>query len=213
MSLAMQSDAIRAALVNHNGGIWIDADTIVTSHRFQNYIESFNSDCVMIGDCSRDILFGAFIYSASPHGAFMNKWYETVVEHVSRYKKAHYIHKLTGLMRSEYKRTHNWDWCVNAIIDPLQKQMTEKDFKRIDKDLINALPETKNNLKCGQTQAERYREFYFNNTEGSLSELNNGGIILLHNSWTPEEFKSLDEQKFLESDIYLAKIIKEILND
>ena len=47
MPLSIQADAIRVALLNKYGGIWIDADTIITSGEFLKGLEKY--ELVMLG--------------------------------------------------------------------------------------------------------------------------------------------------------------------
>ena len=48
MSLAIQADAIRVAILKKYGGIWFDIDTIITNRKFIKEIEK--KELVMIGE-------------------------------------------------------------------------------------------------------------------------------------------------------------------
>ena len=41
----------------------------------------------------------------------------------------------------------------------------------------------------------------------------NKGIILLHNSWTPQKYKDMSKEEFLTTDTLLAKLLIKILNN
>ena len=61
MSTMVQTDAIRVAILNKFGGIWMDSDNIVTNGKF---IKSFkNEELVMIWDKFVSYPFIAFIYT------------------------------------------------------------------------------------------------------------------------------------------------------
>ena len=60
-TLPIQADAIRVAILEKYGGIWMDADTIITKY---NCINMFNgSDLVMFGDSNNKTPNIGFIYS------------------------------------------------------------------------------------------------------------------------------------------------------
>ena len=56
-----------------------------------------------------------------------------------------------------------------------------------------------------------YRQFYFENDFSQEVIKNTKGIILLHNSWTPEEFKEMTEEEILNQNNTLSNILKTIL--
>ena len=58
MSIMVQSDAIRIAILNKFGGIWMDADTIITSKEFLRYFNS--SDLAMVMDKNTGFQFWKF---------------------------------------------------------------------------------------------------------------------------------------------------------
>ncbi len=58
-----------------------------------------------------------------------------------------------------------------------------------------------------------YKNFYFYNDYSDFALKDNGGIILLHNSWTPKEFKLMSKEEFLKINNTLANILQKILVD
>ena len=58
--------------------------------------------------------------------------------------------------------------------------------------------------------SEGYINLWFNKNNNSSPILQDNYIIMLHNSWTPYEFKNMDEKSFLESDILLSKLLKNL---
>lgn len=94
----------------------------------------------------------------------------------------------------------------------LLRSLHEREITIIDRDLVGAFPEhlfgrNINNIE----KIELYRDFYFNSRLGFMVDEileRNKGIIMLHNSWTPEEFKFLSEKDFLETKVLLAQLLK-----
>ena len=60
MSLPIQADAIRVALLNKYGGIWMDADTIITNGEFLNNLEKY--ELSMFGRNNSQHIIILFIY-------------------------------------------------------------------------------------------------------------------------------------------------------
>jgi len=52
--------------------------------------------------------------------------------------------------------------------------------------------------------------FYFSPGNPKKIIDNNHGIILLHNSWTPNKYKKMSEEEFLKQDILLAHLLRKI---
>lgn len=213
MSLAKQSDAIRAAVLYENGGIWMDADTIITDKGFLDYVQEQKCDVIMIGRPKTDgALYGAFIFARKPLANFISDWYKELTPRIEMYRwlvKHSILRKI--FFRKEWADAESWDYCENAIIDRLGKEYAFPDFMCIDRDDIVALPEYISPLATQITnKSELYCKYYFNSVETNSLPVTKG-IILLHNSWTPEEYRKMDEDTFIKQRILLAKILKEVL--
>lgn len=75
---------------------------------------------------------------------------------------------------------------------------------------MNAFPEFKWAGSEANPRAS-YQVFYFQ--ENGLDVLaDNSGLILLHNSWTPEPYKRMSEDEFLRQDVSLAQLFKQVLD-
>ena len=213
MDLAMQSDCIRCAILRQHGGIWIDADTIITNGNIFNKISS--TDCHMIGRKNDGVLYGAFIYTKAPYTDFINEWFNKLVSHVATYRFCTKFKKPKFLFNKLYNKTRNWDWCVNAIIDKLPQKILPPKFDYTDKDEIGALPEflspMAKNIKSVTDKIQLYRDFYFKSGDPDSAIKNTHGIILLHNSWTPNEYKNMTKEEFMKSDTMIAKLLKKVL--
>lgn len=211
MELAKQSDAIRAALIDKNGGIWMDADTIVTSASFFNNMN--NCETVMIGRQSDGVIYGAFIYARNPKAAFVNKWLSELPWRVAKYKILSRNKLLRKIFKSAWRAAQNWDYCVNAIIDPIYKSFSDDEFLLLDKDEIVALPEyVSSKNKPGIAKDKLYQDFYFKPGDAKKEILDKcQGIVLLHNSWTPQKYKEMSVNEFLQKDILIADLLRTLL--
>ncbi|MGX2971079.1 hypothetical protein [Helicobacter sp. T3_23-1059] len=106
------------------------------------------------------------------------------------------------------KRLGQWDYIGNSLLSRYLK--TKNGYVKINRDKINALPENEY-LKDSQYIIRNYQHFYFENDFSLEVMKETKGIILLHNSWTPQKFLTMSEKEFLEQDNTLANILKIIL--
>ena len=102
----------------------------------------------------------------------------------------------------------------DALISSVIAGIKEEPLSNIDYVEIYALPENiwkeENNIKLSNTKV--YKQFYFKNDFSDYVLSKNKGIICLHNSWTPSEFKLMSEKEFLEQNCTLVNILKKVLN-
>ena len=89
------------------------------------------------------------------------------------------------------------------------KTKNKKKFFSIDRMEINALPELNN--KNNDNLVENYQNFYFENDYSQDVIKNTKGIILLHNSWTPQQFLEMNEEEFLSRNNTLSNVLKTVL--
>ena len=138
MTFAMQSDCIRCAVLKKHGGIWLDADTVLTRPLDERFARA---DVTMIARRMNGAVvnYGAFIRAARPEAKFLCDWHAALVGRVAKARRCRdsfwygvFRHRTQRLMR-------RWDYCVNAIIDPLARTADAKDYAWIDKDEVNAL--------------------------------------------------------------------------
>ena len=113
-------------------------------------------------------------------------------------------------MRS-WKSVNNHAYLGNNIIDIILINKTDKHFINIDNSKINALPERIILQNSSLTTLEKYVLFYY--TKGNPEKIFkiSKHILLLHNSWTPLEYKMMSEKEILNKDILLSKLFKKIL--
>jgi hypothetical protein len=212
MSKSLQADAIRVALLQKFGGIWMDTDTIILNREFLKELN--RSELIMFGENQNKTQSIAFIY-AKKNSTIMNEWLEQIIKNVNIYRDFLLIKRNNS--HSEYKilakKMKEWNYLGNGIIDPLLRNVTnEKYYLRLDKFKMNAFPELLYFENVSIINSDKYKQFYFQKGEPKKLIHNDKGIIFLHNSWTPKIYKKMTEKKFLKKDILLSKLLAQILN-
>ena len=199
MKIRVQSDAIRVAILKKYGGVWMDADTIVTNSsfikRFYEYKYEFVTLSYHIG----------FIY-ALKKSIFISKWLRKIIESVNIYKKA----LSRNITKEQYIYLNRGSYLGNLIFNPIAKECKGKEFLKINAVKMFAFPE-KIYIKDNLPRAIRYQTFYFSRGNPKKIIDNNQGIIMLHNGWTPHKYKKMSEEEFLKQDILLAHLLRQIL--
>ncbi len=207
-SLPKQADAIRCAVLRRWGGIWFDTDTILTSFSTQKIM--FESNTAELSLFNRHL---AVIFAQK--GAKILYVWEVLIKlfiFLHSYKDSLWMRSLK--LSSHVNR---WDYLGNnALRFPLYVAFHPY-FKSLDKFELKTFPEqTKNMPSLDYFQA--YRNFYFSpcasvTDAGFIEKMEKvGSLICLHNSWTPPQYLSMDEETFLQQDIFLAKLLQHALN-
>ena len=93
------------------------------------------------------------------------------------------------------------DWALmgNRFTDPYLREHTEIQIGSI----YDYWPETENI----HDRIRKYTEFYFEQSY-HLSDINHAGMIMLHNSWTPDWYKTLPKEGVLSHSCTLSNILK-----
>ena len=201
MPLPIQADAIRVALLKKYGGIWMDVDTIITNRQFIRGLDKY--ELVMIGDKLTKSQHIGFIF-AQANSTILSEWLNKIVINIKYFRKM-------KSMSNKLLTNISFNYLGNGIIDPIVRNITNKTFFRLDKYEINALPELKFFENSSLNNIQKYKLFYFEKREPKTILNKTKGIILLHNSWTPLNYKKLSENEFLKQDILLAKLLSSIL--
>ena len=210
MSLQIQSDAIRVAILKTFGGLWLDLDTILLNKQF---LFGFNNyDLVMFGSQKEKQQHIGFIYSTK-NCSIMNDWLEGITRNVKIYKK--FLNNNRNIndsgLKNFFRKKYSWNYLGNGIIDLIVKNTTNKHFLRLDKYKMNIFPEIKNLDNISFNHRYKYNNFYFRKGDPKIIINESKGIILLHNSWTPNKFKKMSEKRFIKQDIILSKLFAQIL--
>ncbi len=182
---ALQKDIIQSAVLKYNGGIFMDADMIITQPL----------EKVM------DLLNRYEVVTFSSHLAFMmarkeakltNCWFDEVRK------------KLDQLDEDIKVR---WDHFGNSILDRWLKDHSFKAFK-IDKYKAAFTPEL-NHFKNRGDVTDNYLKFWFSE-DRSLEDVfyKDQILIALHNSWTPAWYQNLSRTEILEHPCLLSQLLR-----
>ena len=211
MSLPIQVDAIRVALLNKYGGIWMDADTIVLNRDIFNKIKDF--DLILFGDEKTKTQNIGFIY-ASDKSIIINEWLKEIIKNVKIYKKIMTKRKTNIIHENDLMKLRVWNYLGNGIVDKLiTKNITGKNFLRLDRNKLNIFPEFQVFKNYSWNIIDKYRKLYFQEGDHKIILKYSKSIIMLHNSWTPIKYKFMSENDFLKQDIVLSKLLNHIINE
>ena len=184
LSLPMQADCIRVALLEKYGGLWLDLDTIILS----DISDLFNHKLTMIID-KKPSPHLALIHTVKPNNFILKKWLEEIKVKLIDFKNV------------------NWDYVGNSIINKYFNDQYLDYFNLLDRDEYNIFPELEYK---GSSNYEKYINFWFN--DNNISDIKSQYIIMLHNSWTPEYYKKLDKSNFSKQTHLLSKYLIKLQN-
>ena len=192
MSLPIQADAIRVAILYKFGGIWMDADNIMLNGTFIKELK--NVELAMIGEDKANIYYIGFIYALS-NSRLLKDWLNEIIISVKEFRQVIYNKNVSKSKKVSFNKI-TWNYLGNRIID---------------ENIIKALPERKFFNNTLFNNFEQYRLFYFIKREPQIILNYSKHILLLHNSWTPIVYKNMEQKEFLKQDILLSKILSLIL--
>lgn len=207
-SLPKQADAIRCAVLKKYGGLWLDCDTIITGNNIHHVLQ--NESSFMLID--QHIAF----IKAQKESVILTKWFNQIKMRLKFYKayhqKPYLFHRFLLFLcyprkyKKLVKNLENWDFLGNGALGKiLKKAKRPTEFFSIDKVKGCVFPEL---IKYGCISKENYQKFYFDNDFSAELVNNPTGVILLHNSWTPEKYLQMDEQEFLKQNNTLSNFLK-----
>lgn len=191
LPLQIQKDAIEAAVLHQNGGIFMDVDTLVLSDFKSVLKELQNSEIVLF---SNHLAFMA----ARPGADLLQKWVKSVRE------------KLQNTSPDKLADA-DWDFAGNTITNSLFKKSSPDLVTQLNKNDHAFTPEILHFLNNG-TAIEQYRDFWFKPGNEEAPFFLDQFLIALHNSWTPDWYKKLSEDDVLAADCLLSKTLKNLLN-
>jgi mannosyltransferase OCH1-like enzyme len=212
MPLPTQADCVRAALLKTYGGIWLDADTIITSADCFKWMEK--SEVVMIGrpNTAGRVHVG-FIYTSKPDTHFINAWCDALPSRIRDFRTFYRFAFLRWIFREKWRNIIKWNYCSNAITDQIWKTFSHDKFMLMDRDEVGALPEFLSKLSEEDIPLHQiYQDFYLKPGNVKTDVLDKTkGIVLLHNSRMPKRYRDMTADEFLRQDVLLAALLKEVL--
>ncbi|MDN8598429.1 capsular polysaccharide synthesis protein [Citrobacter sp. S2-9] len=197
LPLAMQSDVVSVWVLLSRGGLFLDVDTIMTRNPFTNNVFNPARLCAF-GYEERKQIHLAVMFSQQRKNALLYAWITEVAK------------KLAKPLPSPLP----WDWVGNSIINILLREPSLQESVQIldagDYGNILELSITE------ETPFNRYMKYYFTPPVCPLEETIlkvKGGMISLHNSWTPEIYRKATLQEIVKSrdSLMLSHLLVNIL--
>lgn len=183
LSLAMQSDVVSVWVLMSRGGLFIDADTIMTHNPFAG-IEPENDKLYAFGYQAKKQIHLAVMFCRQAKNPLLAAW----------------ATEIAAKMAQPLPSPLPWDWVGNSIINPLLATTAMEGHYQI----LEA-GEYGNILELSiedDNPYNRYIKYYFTPPTQSFAETRRrvvGGMISLHNSWTPEIYRSATLQEIIKS--------------
>lgn len=106
---------------------------------------------------------------------------------------------------ADAKAPHYWNIMGNAFTDTYVKEHKEIKIYPISDTWAETYM-----IKDNTHNYWKYVKFYFD-SKYSLKDLHSTDLLMLHNSWTPEWYKTRIERDVLRTDCTLTRILKELL--
>ncbi|EOC7039584.1 capsular polysaccharide synthesis protein [Campylobacter coli] len=201
-SLPKQADAIRAAVLYLYGGIWLDADTIITSSKIKYFFENPSNFSIFSSHIG--------VLKAKKGSIICFNWFQECQKRILNYRK---IKESNGDLRQFEAYYYLGNGPLNPNIETFKNNKNEVViFNRVkNKVIMEAFWRTKDENKEGNAIVN-YQEIYFLNDYSDFVLENEAGLLMLHNSWTPYSYKNLNIEDFLICKNTLSGIFLKILN-
>lgn len=202
-SFAKQSDIVSAFYLSKHGGAFIDIDTMMVNEGALDFLRpSENNDVLkLFGNIKTGgIHIGAL--SSPAGGQVVQHWAEELIKKVPRWEE-----------------DNSWAYVGNLIVEPYVKRSENLHLINvIDVNESYVTPEIQGIEDDSFNSRQKYEEFWFTpltenrkNYIDSLEEVC-GGIISLHNSWTPDWYSKLTVNEILETDCSLSYFFRKHAN-
>ena len=213
--LAQKADIFRIALLATYGGVWLDVDTIITSEQAR----------MILGDVDRFTMFGAHVgcLSAPEGDKFAQLWLNAIQRRIAWHKWYRRTRPCYLQLWQFIRRAHRfgpgpvlfrrWDYMGNAVLKNISVRNGDL-LHKIDRVAVKVLPEVLAFPPPKFDGRTAYLKYYFDPqyTDRLIADsMTGGGIVMLHNGWTPKEVKGMSEQKFLDSGFPMARLLARIL--
>lgn len=218
-TLAKQADAIRCAILEKYGGIWLDIDTIILSNDFKRFTK-IESDFILF-----NTHLGVII--AQPHAKILKLWLKELKKRIYVNKLLDYnfkvLREIIRILNKDYiKKIKCWNCLGNGLINKFLEKYDKRIFYSIDRAMCYSLPEFEmmkdknwefHSDKKFEKEKQLYSKFYFEYDYSEYILKNSIGVILLHNSRVPEKYKQMSEEEFLKLNNTKSNLLKKILYD
>ncbi|VTU06971.1 acetyltransferase [Actinobacillus porcinus] len=201
ISFAMQSDIISAAVLEKFGGLFLDLDCIVIDDIFDIFSTISETKLISFGRADAKAIHLAVLFSRKPNNPLISEWRKGAQERLQNKPE-----------------NYPWHYFGNGIIDPLLKKPEHKDdFYIIDRTQSGNILESAVFGSNLNRAIEDYKNLYFNEAfsfSPALLDKVNCGVISLHNSWSPPEYKNMpNKMDFLSKNVLISGMLNYILNN
>ncbi len=181
ISFAMQSDIISAAVLEKFGGLFLDLDCIVTDNIFDIFDKISDTKLISFGRPDTNAIHLAVLYCRKPNNPILREW-----------------RKVAQARLKNRPEKYPWHYFGNGIINPLFGKSEYKDYYYIlDRTQSGNILESVVFPNSSDPISD-YKNFYFNpkyNFTPNVLDNVKCGVISLHNSWSPQEYKTLYEKE------------------
>lgn len=201
ISFPMQSDIISAAVLEKFGGLFLDLDCIVVDDIFRIFNNISKDKLICFGQPHKNAIHLAVLYSNVPNNPILKVWRETAQKQLDNLPEK-----------------YNWSYFGNSIVHPLlSRKEYEQYFHIIDRAQSGNILESAVILDASLSDPQKlYNNFYFNpnhRVEEDILQRVTHGVISLHNSWTPIEYKQCwDINTFLTFNLPIVDILEKSLD-
>ena len=195
------ADAVRIALIEKIGGIWLDADTIILNKSARKYfLREYNYQISFWGNPKTGSYFTCYINSVA-HSECMRLWLDFVKSQILNLTPQTQI---------------DWDYVLGSVINDYPKTHPEEvkiiDSNRNLPETWNLSEETLNSMKLEdiEKRTSAFRNYYF--IQQKHIEDVPTDMLILHNSWVPPVFKNFSKEDFLRCNCTMANILMAALD-
>jgi len=225
--LPQQKDVIQYGLIHKHGGVFLDADTIIVKDIFDE-IEKLDDKLYFFGNPKKKFVnVGAMICKkagneALAHCKLVSRM--TIKENkrlFSRYntiKIKGFVYRnikvvLKAIIKNYHPSVDNGFYLPlgafgNCIVNPVLREARFSDCTGIiERSESGTLLEW---LFLKKSKKEGYLELYFGENDIELSDIVNKmkfGLVCLHNSWTPEDYKKFDYKTIKEDKSLMSRLL------
>lgn len=115
MSLPIQADAVRVAILHKFGGIWLDSDTLIIN---SNFMTLFNkSDLQMFGNSKTKSHNIGVIYGNNK-STILKAWLNEIIYNIKIYKHKLFLKRIIPIkaFKESYEKSRIWCYLGNGIL-------------------------------------------------------------------------------------------------
>ncbi|KAM9863952.1 hypothetical protein ACI1US_00111 [Leucobacter sp. BZR 635] len=200
-SFPKQSDIVSAAFLYKYGGLFLDIDSVLVNEAASPFFNTpDNEDVFRFFGNEAELGVHIGVIGSPRGGTVVSRWQNALFQRVTNWDD-----------------DDSWSYVGNSILQPMINDPSNaKLSKRLDVVTSLATPELAYADLTDGTAREKYERFWFTQpVDGqTLARVAQapGGIISLHNSWTPASYARLSLLGLQESDSMLSSLLKRVGN-